>query len=102
MAKFLFTYTGGGGSSSEDMDAALAAWGAWFGELGAAIIDGGNPVAKSMVLASDGTVTEAGDEGISGYSLIEAADGEAALELAKGCPVLAIGGSVAVSLTIDM
>ncbi len=102
MAKFLFTYNGRGGSSAEDMDASMAAWGAWFGELGEAIVDVGNPVSTSKVLAADGTVTEGAADGLSGYSLVEAADGHAALELAKGCPVLTSGGTVTVSLTIDM
>ena len=102
MAKFLFTYSGGDDSSAEDMDAVMAAWGAWFSELGEAIVDVGNPVSKSEGLAADGTVTEATADGLSGYSLIEAADGHAALELAKGCPALTSGGTVTVSLTLDM
>jgi hypothetical protein len=101
MAKFLFTYSGGN-SSPDDMDAEMAAWEGWFGVLGEAIVDVGNPIAMSKVLAADGTVTEAVPESLSGYSLIEAADGHAALELAKGCPVLTAGGTVTVALTVEM
>ena len=103
MAKFLFTYSGGGGGNSpEEIEAVMAAWGAWFGELGDAVIDIGNPIAKTKVLAADGTITELGDEGPSGYSLIEAADGLVALEMAESCPGLKAGGTVSVSLTLEM
>ncbi len=95
MAKFLFTYSGG-------TDTEMAAWEGWFGELGEAIVDGGNPITMSKVVAADGTVTEAAAGALSGYSLIEAADGHAALELAKGCPALTSGGTVTVGLTVDM
>ena len=79
MAKFLFTYSGGN-SSPDDMDAEMAAWEGWFGGLGGAVVDVGNPITMSKVLAADGTVTEAAPGSLSGYSLIEAADGHAALE----------------------
>ena len=46
MAKYLLVYHGGG-PMEEDAAAQAAvmeAWGAWFGQLGAAVVDGGNPV----------------------------------------------------------
>ena len=39
----------------------MAQWGAWFGQLGAAIVDAGNPVGQSSTVHSDGSVT--GDGG---------------------------------------
>lgn len=101
MAKFLYTYTNPTDGDTEVTDEIMAAWGAWFGQLGEAIIDGGNPIATSKTLKADGTVTEV-TGAITGYTLVEAADGHAALEMAKGCPVLIAGGTVTVSLTVDM
>ena len=50
-----------------------------------------------------GKVTDGGGTNpLSGYSIITASDIDAALTLAKGCPVLDSGGSVEVAETIDM
>jgi hypothetical protein len=37
-----------------------------------------------------------------GYSIIEAPDMDAAVELAKGCPILTAGGSIEVAETVDI
>ena len=61
MAKYLFVYHGGGKPSNpEDGKKAMDAWGAWFGSLGAAVIDGGNPVGKSSTVKSDGSLVDGG------------------------------------------
>jgi hypothetical protein len=81
----------------------MEAWGAWFGTLGDAVVDGGAPTGASKTLKSDGSTAPGGGANpISGYSLISATDLEAAVSLAKGCPILASGGSVEVAETIDM
>ena len=44
MANYVLAYTGGGMAQTEaEREAAMAAWGAWFGTLGPAIVDAGNP-----------------------------------------------------------
>jgi hypothetical protein len=54
-------------------------------------------------LQSDGSVVaDGGANPVSGYTLIEADSYVDALEKAKGCPVLASGGSVEVAETMDM
>ena len=76
-----------------EQQAVMAAWGAWFGELGAAVVDGGAPTYPVSTVAADGSVHPGGGANpLSGYSIIEAADAEAAVGLAAGCPVLAAGG----------
>jgi hypothetical protein len=48
----------------------MAQWGAWFGQLGAAIVDAGNPVGQSSTVHSDGSVTgDGGSNPTSGYTL---------------------------------
>ena len=96
MAKYLFVYHGGGDNpeSEEEVAAVLDAWGNWFGTMGAAVIDGGNP---------DGSVSsDGGANPATGYSLIEASSLDDALAKAKGCPILAANGSVEVAEAIDM
>ena len=104
MAKYLFVYHGGSKpESSAEVDQVMQAWGNWLGSLGDSVIDGGNPVGMSSTVNSDGSVTNnGGSNPASGYSLIEATDLEDALEKAKGCPILSVGGSIEVAEAIEM
>lgn len=104
MAKYLFVYHGGSRPLSEaDAKKVMDAWGKWFGSMGSAVIDGGNPVGKSSTVKADGSL--AGDGGTnpaSGYSLIEAVNLEEAHRKAQGCPILKSGGTIEIAQAIDM
>ncbi len=104
MAKYLFIYHGGKKPSLPDeAEKTMAAWGAWFQSLGNSVIDGGNPVGQSLTVNADGSVSaNGGANPASGYSLIEASSDEDAAKKAKGCPLLASGGSVEVAEAFDM
>jgi hypothetical protein len=104
MAKFLFVYHGGGHPTDKSEQArVMAAWGQWFGSMGKAVIDGGNPVGKSWTVKGNGSIArDGGANPASGYSLIEAKDLEDATAKAKACPILASGGSVEVAQAMDM
>jgi len=105
MAKYLFVYHGGGDNPSSEAEVAeiMDAWGAWFGSMGSAVVDGGNPVGKSSTVNPDGSIAEnGGSNPASGYSLIEASDLDDAIAKAKGCPILAAGGSIELAEAIDM
>ncbi len=104
MPKYVLAYHGGGMASTEaEQAAAMAAWGAWFGTLGNAVVDGGNPTGATKTVKADGSAVDGGGANpITGYSLISATDLDAAVSLAKGCPVLASGGTVEVAEAIDM
>ena len=104
MAKYLFIYHGGEHPESEEEVAeVLDAWGSWLGGMGAAVVDGGNPVGMSTTVNPDGTVTENGGANpATGYGLIEAADLDDAIAKARGCPILTAGGSVELAECIDM
>lgn len=104
MAKFLFVYHGGAMPQSEEEGAkVMKAWMDWFGSLGTAVVDGGNPVGKSHTVAANGTVThDGGANPASGYSVIDAKDAADAARIAKGCPILVAGGSVELAPIIDM
>jgi hypothetical protein len=104
MANFLFAYRGGNGMATtpEAQEKIMAEWGAWFATLGSALVDGGKPFAQSQTEQGDGSTTPGGESGLTGYSVVDAADLAAAADLAKGCPLLADGGSVEVYATIDM
>jgi hypothetical protein len=103
MAKYLFAYRGGEMAGTEaEQRAVMAAWGAWFGELGAAIVDPGNPFGPSATVGEGGSVSDSGSAGLTGYSVLSADDLSTANELAKGCPVLAHGGTVEVYETFEV
>ncbi len=104
MAKYLYVYHGGSRpESKEAVKEVMNAWGKWFGSMGSAVIDGGNPVGSSSTVKSDGSVaSDGGANPAGGYSLIEASNLDDALAKAKGCPILAGGGSVEVAEAIDM
>ena len=101
MANYLLTYHGGSmPETKEAQDSAMQAWTAWFGTLGDALVDGGNPVSQAKAISADGSVMDA-TMAPSGYSVIQAADIDSAIALAKGCPVLAGGANVLVSETFN-
>ena len=104
MTRYLLAYHGGQMPETEEEQAqTIAAWGAWFEDLGAAVIDGGNPTGHSVTVASGARITAGGGSNpVSGYSIVEAADLDAAAEMAHGCPILAAGGSVEVCETFDV
>ncbi len=103
MAKYLLAYHGGSGMPETEAAGAqvMAAWGAWFGQLGAAVADAGNPVSQAKTIAPNGSVSGDGHSSLSGYSIISADSLDAAIALAKGCPVLSSGASIEVCETFE-
>ncbi len=104
MPKFLLAYHGGAMEPTPEAQAkAMEAWGAWFGKVGPAITDTGNPTGPASTIASNGTVTSGGGANpVSGYSFLEAASLAAAVELTKGNPIFATGGSIEVCEVMPM
>lgn len=104
MAKFLFVYHGGKPAANDaEKKKVYDAWGAWFGGLAKAVIDGGNPCGPSSTVHANGKVSDGGGANpASGYSLIEATNLADALAKAKTCPLLSAGGSVEVAQAMDM
>lgn len=102
MGKFVFAYKGGSTPPSEAEGAkVMEAWMGWFGTLGAAIVDGGNPFGASTSVRSGGS-TGPVSGGLTGYSIVTAPDLASAAVLAGGCPVLTAGGTVEVYEAHDM
>jgi hypothetical protein len=104
MSKYLFVYHGGSHpGTDEEVAAVMDAWGQWMGGMGAAVVDGGNPVGMSTTVNSDGSVVDnGGSNPTSGYGIFEASDLDDAVAKAKGCPILPAGGSIELAEVIDM
>jgi hypothetical protein len=103
MGKFVLAYRGGGmPETPEEGEKTMAAWMNWFGQLGAAVADGGNPFGPAKSIASNGAVRDGGLASLTGYSILNADSLDAATELAQGCPQLMSGGTVDVYETFDV
>ncbi|MBS1565260.1 MAG: transcription initiation protein [Bacteroidetes bacterium] len=87
--------------SPEEMQKVTKYWMDWVGAIAAQnkLVDRGNrlvpegKVLRPNQVVTDGPFTEI-KETIGGYTLIRAASMEEAMELAKGCPILNMGGNV--------
>jgi hypothetical protein len=103
MANYLLAYKGGGMAQTDaEREEAMAKWGAWFGSLGQAVVDAGNPFGPSASVPGDGAGGNGAPSRLTGYSIVTADTLTAATELAKDCPVLGAGGSVDVYETIPI
>lgn len=99
MANYLLTFHGGSVPESKaQQDQVMKAWTDWFGAIGDALVDGGNPISQARAISPDGSVMDA-TSAPSGYTILKADNLDAAVALAKGCPVLAGGAVVLVSET---
>jgi hypothetical protein len=102
MANFVLAYKGGSmAETPEAQEAVMQAWMSWFGSVGAAVVDGGAPFGPSTAVQADGS-TAAATAGLTGYSVFQADNLEAAAKLASGCPVLTSGGTVEVYEALPM
>lgn len=86
MGKFVLDYyDASNGSESGDNDA----WMNWFKDLGDKIMDAGNPFNSNGMAVEKSGVTKIENFPSTGYTIINADSMEDAVEIAKGCPLLA-------------
>lgn len=104
MPNYVLTYHGEMGPMPEDpavMEAVMQEWGAWYGQIGDALVDGGAPFGETASIGPDGADT-ANPASMTGYTIIKADDIAGAAVFAKTCPVLKNGHTVQISQSIDM
>jgi hypothetical protein len=98
MPQYVIVYLGGDQPSSpEEGKQHFAKYQEWLSSLGDSAVSPANPFKNTSTVNSDGTVTTGSTTSMSGYTIIEADSMETALEIAKACPFLDIGGSLEVS-----
>lgn len=103
MAQYMMTYLGGNHPSTpEEGQQHFAKYKAWLSSLGDAVISPANPLKNTHTIHADGSIVAGSTISMSGYTIIEADSIEMALELAKACPFLEIGGSLEVSELVQM
>ncbi len=104
MPNFMFIFHGGGRPETpEEGKKVMAAWNAWMQGIGDDLIDGGAPAGMSKTVTAKGIEDNGGSNPVSGYTLVKAADIDAACKIAKGCPILEGGkGTVEVAEAMEM
>ena len=102
MTNYLFSFYGGDEPESQEQgEAHLARFKSWVDELGEAVINPGTPLGSSMTVGGDYVIDGSGLNPMAGFSVVRAADLAAALEMARTCPHLDIGGTIVVSEMIE-
>jgi hypothetical protein len=104
MSNYLLLYSGGAMPETEaEQKAVLTEWQNWFGKLGGALVDGGNPFTpQAKTISKDGKVSDgSGGPLPSGYSIVKANSLDEAVGMAKGCPVLKGGAAIMVFETFN-
>ena len=103
MPQYVITYLGGNQPDTpEEGKQHMAEYMKWLSSLGDAAVSPANPIKGTQTVNPDGSVTSGGTTTMSGYTIIEAESMETALDIAKSCPFLKIGGSLEVSELMQM
>ena len=103
MSKYIIIYLGGNQPSSpEEGKKYFSKYMEWLSSLGDSAVSPANPLKNTNTVNPDGSVTNGSTTKMSGYTIIEADSMEVALEIAKACPFLDIGGSLEVSELAQM
>lgn len=97
--KYVLVFYGGGmPDTPREQARVMKQWGTWYAKLGDAVTDGGLPFSGAVTkVRSDGSSAK-GPIGrrATGYAILEASSLDRATKLAKSCPILKSGGSIAV------
>ncbi len=80
----------------------MAKWKAWVGGLGDAVVNPGTPLGKPKIVSSSGVSDDGGSNPLTGFSIVKADSMDAALEMAKECPFLEVGGTIEVAEVMEM
>jgi len=103
MAQYIITYLGGDQPSNpEEGKKHFTKYKNWLFSLGDSAVSPANPLKDTKTVNSDGTVTPGSTTSMSGFTVIEVDSMDKALEIAKACPFLDIGGSLEVSELMQM
>ena len=98
MAKFLVTYHGGSMPDSEEgRKQVMAAFGAWVGRVGEALLDPGAPLGPAKTVTADAVQPGSADGPSTGYSVLQADSLDSAVALVRDHPFVARGGALQVT-----
>jgi len=103
MSRYLITYLGGNQpSTQEEGQHHFAKYKEWLRSIGDDVISPANPLKHIHTISPEGAVSESSRTSMSGFTIIEAESMFTALDIAKACPFLDIGGSLEVAELVQM
>ncbi len=103
MPNYIIAYRGGKKPESpEERAQQMGKWQAWVGGLGDAAVNPGTPLGGTRIVSADGVSDDGGADPMSGFTVVSADTMDAALEMAKACPYLDIGGTLEVAEMMEM
>lgn len=103
MPKFVFAYHGAPQFETKEAGMAhMVKWQAWSASLGDAMVDPGMPVGASKTVSAEGIADDGGSNPLSGVTIVQADTMEEALDMAKSCPHVELGGTIEVAQAMDM
>jgi hypothetical protein len=103
MADYILAYHGGNKPESAEQGAEMMAkWKAWIAGLGDAVVNPGTPLGMSRIVSAGGVSDDGGSNPMSGFSVVTAETMDVALEMARSCPTLELGGTIEVAEMMEM
>lgn len=105
MTNFVLVYSGGPGMgmSEEERQAIMGDWMTWYGQMGEAVVDGGNPFGAAKSITADGVSDgPVGSPALTGYTIISADSLDDAVAKSQNHPHLKHGGEVSVYETFQV
>jgi hypothetical protein len=102
--KYVLVFYGGGMPETPAAQArVMKQWTSWYTKLGPAVADAGLPFSGAVnKIKTEGTSRGPIGQRATGYAILEAKNLDTATKMAKGCPILKSGGSIAVYETASM
>ena len=103
MPQYVMVYLGGNQPATpEEGKQHMAKYMEWLSSLGDAAVSPANPLKNTTTVNPDGSTSDGGTTTMSGYTIVQADSMDAALEIARACPFLDVGGSLEVSELAQM
>lgn len=104
MPSYLITYHGGSGvpTDPEAAQQMAAAFEAWVAKIGSALRDPGAPLGDARTVTADSQTGGQAEANVAGYTVIEAASLDDAVNLVRTHPFLTRGGSLQVSESVTI
>ena len=99
--KYLLVVYGPSADSEEERSMGMGLMAEWYRSLGPALVDPGAPFTAARTVSDDG-VADAIGPNATGFNVVQADSMEAAVGLAKLCPLLKHGRQVTVFETLPM
>ncbi len=92
MSTYIIAYHGGKKPETpEDGAKHMGKWQDWIKSLGDAVVNPGTPLGPSKIVSSEGVSDNNGPDRLTGFAMVKADSLDAAIEIARADPFLAMG-----------